>query len=82
MTSRFTLPLLILRVESRRNPSKVVHRIVERDADKLAAQNPDKAPFLTSPEVHRMWVPDRVEGNKYEEGHNVYMIDKQSVWSR
>lgn len=39
-------------------------------------------PSLTAPEVRRIWVPERIEGNKYFEGHYMYVIDKTSVWSR
>lgn len=53
---------------------------------KVIAQNPDSkstnTPSLTSPEVRRMWIPERIEGNKFIEGHYMYVIDKPSVWSR
>ncbi len=39
-------------------------------------------PSLTSPEVRRMWVPEKIEGNKFIEGHYMYVIDRPSVWSR
>ena len=42
--------------------------------------NPN-VPSLTSPEVRRMWVPEKIEGNKFIEGHYMYVIDKPSVWS-
>lgn len=41
-----------------------------------------EVPSLTSPEVRRIWVPEKIEGNKFIEGHYMYVIDKPSVWSR
>lgn len=46
-------------------------------------QNEDsKVPSLTSPEVRRVWVPERVDGQKFIEGHYMYVIERNSVWSR
>jgi hypothetical protein len=42
----------------------------------------DSSPSITSPEINRIWVPEKIEGNKYIEGHYIYLIDKQSVWSQ
>lgn len=42
----------------------------------------EKLPFLTRPEVRTIWVPDSVEGNRYIEGHRVFIIDKNSSWSK
>jgi hypothetical protein len=39
-------------------------------------------PSLTSPEVRRIWVPEKIEGNKFVDGHYMYVIDKPSVWSK
>jgi uncharacterized protein YcfJ len=38
------------------------------------------SPALTVPQVRRLWVPDRIEGQKYIRGHFVYSIDRQSNW--
>ncbi len=51
----------------------------------LSNSNPKKVaevPSLTSPEVRRIWVPEKIDGNKFIEGHYMYVIDKTSVWSR
>lgn len=42
----------------------------------------DKLPFLTRPEVKTLWIPDSIEGNRYIEGHRVFVIDKNSSWSK
>jgi hypothetical protein len=39
-----------------------------------------KVPSLSSPEVRRIWVPSKIENNKYIEGHYEYIIERQSVW--
>lgn len=39
-------------------------------------------PSLTSPEVRRIWVPEKIDGNKFIKGHYMYVIDKPSVWSK
>ena len=41
-----------------------------------------KTPSLTAPEVRRIWVPDKVEGSKFIDGHFEFFIEKNSVWSR
>ena len=45
------------------------------------ASNAD-APFLTKPKVQRVWVPEKVEGDKYISGHWIYVIERPSVWSK
>jgi hypothetical protein len=42
----------------------------------------DKTPFLTKPQVQRVWVPEKIEGDKYIEGHWLYVIDRPSVWRK
>ncbi len=39
-----------------------------------------QAPFLNQPEVRTIWVPDKIEGNTYIEGHYVHVIDKNTTW--
>lgn len=41
-----------------------------------------KAPSLTAPKVRRVWVPARIEGDKYIDGHYMYVIEKTSTWSQ
>jgi hypothetical protein len=48
---------------------------------KNTASKDANVPSLTSPEVRRIWVPEKIEGNKFIEGHYMYVIDKPSVWS-
>ena len=41
-----------------------------------------QVPSLTMPAVRRMWVPDKIEGNRYEAGHYIYILEKTSQWSQ
>ncbi len=38
-------------------------------------------PSLTAPKVRRVWVPAQIEGEKYIDGHYMYVIEKTSAWS-
>ena len=38
-------------------------------------------PMLTTPEVRRIWEPDRIDGNKFIHGHFIDVLDKSSFWS-
>ena len=40
----------------------------------------DFNPSMTMPKVRRMWIPDRVEGNKLIRGHFVYIMEESSRW--
>ena len=41
-----------------------------------------KLPSVTMPVVRKMWVPDKIEGNKFEAGHFIYILEKTSTWSQ
>ncbi len=41
-----------------------------------------KAPSLTAPKVRRVWVPARIEGDRYIDGHFEYVIEKTVTWSQ
>ena len=38
-------------------------------------------PSFTSPEVRRIWVPDKIDGNKYIKGHYMFVLERGSVWT-
>ncbi len=40
-----------------------------------------KKPSFTSPEVRKIWVPDKIEGNKFIKGHEIYVLERGSVWT-
>ncbi len=39
-----------------------------------------KVPSLKNAEVKSIWVPEKIEGNRWEAGHYLYVIDKPSTW--
>lgn len=41
-----------------------------------------QGPSLSAPKVRRVWVPAQIEGDKYIDGHFVYVIEKTSQWSQ
>ena len=48
---------------------------------KKTIQTGDKnIPDLNGPEVRRIWMPDKIEGNKLIKGHFIYVIKKNSTW--
>lgn len=41
----------------------------------------NKAPFLTEPKVRKVWVPEKIDGDKFIEGHYMWILEKTSSWS-
>lgn len=39
-------------------------------------------PDLTKPKLRSVWVPDKIEGNKYIKGHWIYVIEDAGSWSK
>lgn len=39
-------------------------------------------PVITAPSVRRVWVDDKIEGDKYIQGHYIYIIEKGSKWTK
>lgn len=48
--------------------------------DSSRSKEPE-GPKLLSPKVRRVWVPEKIEGDKYFDGHYMYIIEKQTTWS-
>jgi hypothetical protein len=42
----------------------------------------DTVPPISTPEVRRVWIPSKVDGNKYIDGHFIFVIDRQAVWGK
>ncbi len=62
----------------------LAYKSTERsDLEKAASVNSSSAnaPLLTSPKVRRVWVPAKIEGEKYIDGHYMFVIEKTSGWS-
>ncbi len=41
-----------------------------------------KSPSLTAPKVSKVWVPEKIEGDKYIEGHYMWILEKTTSWSQ
>lgn len=37
-------------------------------------------PKLTTPKYRTIWVPDKIDGDRYEEGHRVHIIEEAGRW--
>ncbi len=46
------------------------------------AANGDKKlpPSLRNAEVKTLWIPDKIEADRFEEGHYLYIIEKPATW--
>jgi hypothetical protein len=65
----------------------LIHTIQERKnaSSKNTDLDKDKGPFIPSlsdPEVQRIEVPAKIEGNKYIEKHFEWIIEKNSIWTK
>jgi uncharacterized membrane protein YebE (DUF533 family) len=58
------------------------HKDKKKDETKVESKgSEDEFPALTKPKLRSMWVPDKVEGNKYIKGHWIYIIEDPGSWS-
>lgn len=39
-----------------------------------------RPPSIRNAEVKTLWIPDKIEADRYEEGHFLYIIEKPSTW--
>ena len=37
-------------------------------------------PSIRNAEVKTLWIPDKIESDRYEEGHYLYIIEKPATW--
>jgi len=64
----------------------VAYFIHKRNDNKASAATPGKPEgvpenlFLTRPRVRMMMVPDKIDGDRFEEKHRVFIIEKNSTW--
>lgn len=44
----------------------------------------EKIPKITKPNVKKVWIPDEIRNNgtEYIEGHYMYLIERNSTWSK
>lgn len=53
----------------------------KKSSEPVSSQAKPRMPSLKGAEVKTIWIPDKIEGSRYEEGHYLHLIDKQSSWS-
>jgi hypothetical protein len=51
-------------------------------SDQAVKVDEEVFPSLTKPKLKSLWVPDKIEGNKYIKGHWIYVIEDAGSWSR
>lgn len=42
----------------------------------------NKSPSLTTPKVRKVWVAEKIEGDKYIEGHWMWVLERTTTWSQ
>lgn len=52
------------------------------DTNKSVNKDDAKSPSLTAPKVSKVWVPEKIEGDKYIEGHYMWILEKTTSWSQ
>ena len=52
------------------------------DANNKSNKDINKSPSLTAPKVSKVWVPEKIEGDKFIEGHNMWILEKTTSWSQ
>ncbi len=47
-------------------------------------KNLEQVPKITKPTFKKIWVPDEIRNNgtEYVEGHYIYIIEKDTTWSK
>lgn len=55
----------------------------KNDSNKNTSDKVDnKSPSLTAPKVRKVWVPEKIEGDKFIEGHYMWILEKTTSWSQ
>lgn len=52
------------------------------ESGKPINKDDNKTPSLTAPKVNKVWVPEKIEGDKYIEGHYIWILEKTTSWSQ
>lgn len=39
----------------------------------------DKSPALTTPKVRKVWVPEKIDNDKYIEGHGLWVLERTTT---
>lgn len=76
---RILLPVLILSILSACASSHQGASGIKGSNGKTA-QMDDTAPILKNAQVRKLWIPPKIEGSKYTEGHYVFIIERNNEW--
>jgi hypothetical protein len=60
----------------------LIHKDPPKEVVSDKEKKDEKVPSITTPDVRRVWVPEKIEGSKFIDGHFEYVIDRPSVWSK
>ena len=52
------------------------------DSNSTSNKDSNKSPSLTAPKVSKVWVPEKIEGDKFIEGHFMWILEKTTSWSQ
>ena len=58
------------------------HREKKSKSDEKLKEFKSDFPELTKPKLRSIWVPDKIEGNRYIKGHTIYIIEESETWKK
>ncbi len=54
----------------------------KNDINNISIKDDNKSPSLTAPKVRKVWVPEKIDGDKFIEGHYMWILEKTTSWSQ
>lgn len=54
----------------------------KNDINNTSIKDDNKSPSLTAPKVRKVWVPEKIDGDKFIEGHYMWILEKTTSWSQ
>ncbi len=72
------LSFLVFNISACSNLSK------KTNSSNTKESNEEKIPKIIKPNVRKIWIPDEIRNNgtEYVEGHYMYLIERNSTWSK
>ena len=55
---------------------------MNKGSSTTATNKENKSPSLTIPKVNKVWVPEKIEGDKFIEGHWMWVLERTTTWSQ
>lgn len=74
----FIVSLLVWNISACSNLSKKTNSTNTKESKE------EKIPKMIKPNVKKIWIPDEIRnnGSEYVEGHYMYLIERNSTWSK